>query len=101
MKTTRAGAAAIVGLLLTGAAALAAAPQFAGAQGTHGAAVSAVARGDSVGFKHKNHDGAVSAVARGNHGKGNGHHPNARPRQRPRRRTAADAPSGAYADSPR
>jgi hypothetical protein len=43
-------------------------PDEAGAQGEHGAAVSAVAHSDAVGGKNDNHGGAVSAVARGTHG---------------------------------
>jgi hypothetical protein len=43
----------------------------AGAQGEHGAAVSAVAQDETaVGGKNDNHGGAVSAVARGDHGPG-------------------------------
>jgi len=50
----------------------------AGAQGSHGAAVSKVAQDKTaVGGPHKNHGGAVSAVARGSHGpsgtQGKGH----------------------------
>lgn len=43
-------------------------PDEDGAQGEHGAAVSAVAQSDAIGGPNDNHGGAVSEVARGDHG---------------------------------
>ena len=72
MKKLTAAGAAIVGLALSAAGALAATPAHQGSadhEGVHGAAVSAVARnGGLVGGAQANHGGAVSTAAQGTHG---------------------------------